>query len=219
MLMFWGETWVCSSCIEANFLYFSPKYREPEIMTNKGHGIVYTLHGLVLTGMGAQQIMLTRACPQSITSWLVTKRRFLGRFLVMEEYWRVKGEVSQQTGALCRTVPRLVITANVHGSSKKQGSSWRRSPLLKVWSLGNGNGHQAFHLSLIPIRIFTPALSKSPALRHQADLLHYSKDEHTGGAGRMEKLQESKRRCARYLTGDSPTVKSHRSFPASISPA
>lgn len=67
MLMFWGEIWVCSSCMEANFLYFSPKYREPEIMTNKGHGIVYTLRGLVLTGMGAQQIMLTRACPQSIT--------------------------------------------------------------------------------------------------------------------------------------------------------
>lgn len=72
MLTFWGETRVCSSYMEANFPYFSPKYREPEmvpmIMANKGHCIVYTLHGLALPGIGAQQIMLTRACPKAITS-------------------------------------------------------------------------------------------------------------------------------------------------------
>lgn len=34
----------------------------------KGHCIVCTRHGLALTGIAAQQIILTRACPKSITS-------------------------------------------------------------------------------------------------------------------------------------------------------
>lgn len=84
-------------------------------------------------------------------------------------------------------------TAIMHGNSKKQRSSWRSS-LLKAWSLGNRNWYQAFHLSLIPICIFTPSLSKLPASRNRADLMHYSKDEHTGGAGRREKRRRKTRR-------------------------
>lgn len=101
-------------------------------------------------------------------------------------------KASQQTKGLCRIILSTAKTFNVQGNKqyeiKNQGGNCSGNPLLEAQPLGGMNGYHTFDLSLIPTGLSTPAFSKSLASHQWAELIRYSKCEHTGGAGRMEKV-------------------------------